>query len=244
MSDVRMEKGKAFYLTMYEKDGAKWSANEHQELWCQKAEDYERRLGVAQSPGLREALELQEAAEMAHVNCSECDGDVQPENCQTCFPIYDKAREARRAALGTAGAVEEKPAAWEQVGWLRDYDRDGEEVTEICMEGDPGCYAVYRGVPPSAALDPATVEALKLIYGRCSRHIKNAREHGGASPIIVEIREMARRALAGTVTSTVRVTEKHPSDAPVWYSAEQADAWANGYNKAIDDHDIIEVIVP
>jgi hypothetical protein len=28
--------------------------------------------------------------------------------------------------------------------------------------------------------------------------------------------------------------EKTASDAPVWYSAEEASAWANGYNAAID----------
>jgi hypothetical protein len=34
------------------------------------------------------ALELQEAAEEAHANCQECDGEEIPELCPTCFPIY------------------------------------------------------------------------------------------------------------------------------------------------------------
>lgn len=31
------------------------------------------------------------------------------------------------------------------------------------------------------------------------------------------------------------MTEKDSSDAPVWYSADCAGAWANGYNKAVED---------
>jgi hypothetical protein len=46
----RMDKGRAFYLAMYEKDGAIWAANEHKELWCDKAEDYERRLSTLSRP--------------------------------------------------------------------------------------------------------------------------------------------------------------------------------------------------
>lgn len=38
-----VEQGKAFYLAMYEKKGAIWNANEHQELWVNLARDYERR---------------------------------------------------------------------------------------------------------------------------------------------------------------------------------------------------------
>jgi len=39
-------------------------------------------------------------------------------------------------------------------------------------------------------------------------------------------------------------SEKQASDAPARYSAEEASAWANGYNAAIDGHDLIEVVVP
>ncbi len=45
------------------------------------------------------ALQLQEAAEEAHANCSECNGEEIPELCQKCFPLYDEARLARRFAL-------------------------------------------------------------------------------------------------------------------------------------------------
>lgn len=49
---------------------------------------------------LIKALELQEAAELAHMTCSECDGEEMPELCDKCFPLYDDARIARRVALG------------------------------------------------------------------------------------------------------------------------------------------------
>jgi hypothetical protein len=39
-------------------------------------------------------------------------------------------------------------------------------------------------------------------------------------------------------------SEKQASDAPVRYSAEQADAWASGYNAAIDGEDLVEVVIP
>lgn len=53
------------------------------------------------------------------------------------------------ASAAPAEAAAEAPQVWEQIGWLRDYDQDGEEITEICSEGDPGAYVVYRGMPPS-----------------------------------------------------------------------------------------------
>lgn len=56
--------------------------------------------------------------------------------------------EVRRLS-GPAEVGAEAPQVWEQIGWLRDYDQDGEEITEICSEGDPGAYVVYRGMPPS-----------------------------------------------------------------------------------------------
>lgn len=48
------------------------------------------------------------AAEEAHANCTECDGEEVPELCPKCFPLYDDARLARRRclALTQAGAKE------------------------------------------------------------------------------------------------------------------------------------------
>lgn len=45
----RMDKGRAFYLAMYEKNGAVWAANDHKGLWCDMAEDYERRISAVTS---------------------------------------------------------------------------------------------------------------------------------------------------------------------------------------------------
>ena len=46
----------------------------------------------AQNDALVKALELQEAAEVAHANCDECSGEEIPELCPKCFPLYDAAR--------------------------------------------------------------------------------------------------------------------------------------------------------
>lgn len=48
---------------------------------------------------MREALTLQEKAEEAHANCDECEGEEVAELCPKCFPFFDEARCARRAAL-------------------------------------------------------------------------------------------------------------------------------------------------
>jgi hypothetical protein len=48
---------------------------------------------------LMKALQLQEDAEQAYVNCGDCDGYGAPEQCEMCHPLFDKARMARRAAL-------------------------------------------------------------------------------------------------------------------------------------------------
>jgi hypothetical protein len=53
---------------------------------------------------LRGALELQEAAEEAHANCTECDGEEVPELCPVCFPLFDDARIARRSVLAAVGS--------------------------------------------------------------------------------------------------------------------------------------------
>lgn len=60
------------------------------------------------------------------------------------------------AAPAEVGA--EAPQVWEQIGRLRDYDQDGEEITEICSEGDPGAYVVYRGMPPSPSGQKGLIE--------------------------------------------------------------------------------------
>ncbi len=57
---------------------------------------------IAAAPDLYEAAELLEAAELAHANCSECEGDIVGELCPACFPLFDDARLARRAALEKA----------------------------------------------------------------------------------------------------------------------------------------------
>lgn len=57
---------------------------------------------IAASPDLHEAARLQEAAEDAHANCPECDGEGVPELCERCFPLFDDARLKRRAALARA----------------------------------------------------------------------------------------------------------------------------------------------
>lgn len=49
--------------------------------------------------GLVMACQLQEAADLAHVSCDECDPEDAPETCAKCFPLYDVARIARRMAL-------------------------------------------------------------------------------------------------------------------------------------------------
>jgi hypothetical protein len=73
-------------------------------------------------------------------DCVICHGDAQ-----ICVPAANCPRMARSPAAG----VVEAPTSWEQIGWLRDYDVEGEEVTEICAQDDPGAYAIFRGVPPS-----------------------------------------------------------------------------------------------
>lgn len=57
---------------------------------------------IVAAPTLLKAAQLQEAAETAHANCDECDGEEVPELCEKCFPLYDDARIARRAAIALA----------------------------------------------------------------------------------------------------------------------------------------------
>jgi hypothetical protein len=53
------------------------------------------------------ALQLQETAEEAHVNCDECRGEEAPELCPKCFPLFDEARIARRLAIAKATLKQE-----------------------------------------------------------------------------------------------------------------------------------------
>ncbi len=69
----------------------------------QPPSDADARLMIL-APALVEALELQEAADLAHVNCDECDGDDDPHTCEKCFPLYDDARIARRRILAAVGS--------------------------------------------------------------------------------------------------------------------------------------------
>lgn len=55
------------------------------------------------------ALKMQEDAELAHANCDECEGQEVPELCEKCFPLYDDARVARRAALSIYSSRIETP---------------------------------------------------------------------------------------------------------------------------------------
>lgn len=57
---------------------------------------------------LHEALEaarLLELAEDANSNCPDCHGEGPPENCETCFPLFDIARLRRRRACALAGLM-------------------------------------------------------------------------------------------------------------------------------------------
>jgi hypothetical protein len=54
---------------------------------------------IAAAPDLLEAAMLQEAAEDAHANCEECEGEGVPELCEKCFPLFDNARVKRRLAI-------------------------------------------------------------------------------------------------------------------------------------------------
>lgn len=70
------------------------------------AEEMQKSLSVLQQyEATLKALELQQAAEEYHVNCSECDGEDVPELCPKCFPLYDAARLARWHVLNPVGTV-------------------------------------------------------------------------------------------------------------------------------------------
>lgn len=61
---------------------------------------------IAAAPDLAEAAALQEAAEEAKSNCEECYPEDAPESCPSCFPLFDAARQKRRAALAKARSEE------------------------------------------------------------------------------------------------------------------------------------------
>lgn len=64
---------------------------------------------IAAAPDLLAASKLQEAAEAAHLDCSECEGEEIPELCPKCFPLYDDARMARRRAIAKASGPAADP---------------------------------------------------------------------------------------------------------------------------------------
>lgn len=57
---------------------------------------------IAAAPDLLEAAKLQEAADLAHLACDECDPEDAPETCGKCFGLYDDARIKRRLAIAKA----------------------------------------------------------------------------------------------------------------------------------------------
>jgi len=60
---------------------------------------------IAAAPDLLKAAVALEAAEHAHANCDECNGEGMPELCPKCFPLFDDARLKRRAAIAKAEPV-------------------------------------------------------------------------------------------------------------------------------------------
>ena len=67
---------------------------------------------IAAAPKLLAAAKMQEAAELNRpMDCEECGGEGKPEACGSCFPPFDEARIARRAAIAEAeGATDQKDA--------------------------------------------------------------------------------------------------------------------------------------
>lgn len=58
---------------------------------------------IAAAPELLHAAQLLEVAEDFNANdCRECEGEGVPELCPMCFPKFDDARVARRAAISKA----------------------------------------------------------------------------------------------------------------------------------------------
>lgn len=95
---------------MSERDGTR-EENARLRAWAEdeqrgrhKAEDDRVSIRGAWS-GAVEVLKLQEAAEQAHLKCSECEGEEIPELCPKCFPLYDDARIKRRMAIAKAGRM-------------------------------------------------------------------------------------------------------------------------------------------
>ncbi len=60
--DERMARGRALYLAVYEGEGAKWEANEHKEIWCDKAELYYELLAISLPANTRAAQAVRDEA--------------------------------------------------------------------------------------------------------------------------------------------------------------------------------------
>jgi len=150
MTDARMEKGRAFYLAMYEKDGATWLANEHQELWCQKAEDYEHRLGPAQLPD-RETI----ARVMWMQFCPGLEASDQDKN--NYLECADEILSAAHPSGGVAEALREIEAEAARYAAMYPAGSDGRNTFVIFAE------MVQRKI---AALSSARAEAWQPIESK------------------------------------------------------------------------------
>ncbi|TWA89555.1 hypothetical protein [Bradyrhizobium stylosanthis] len=107
---------------------------------------------------------IQNAADLLQVELDKLDAPI---TYTACMALSEKLA----AALRTP--AESKPLSWEQVGWLRDYDVEGEEVTEICDEGDPGAYAIYRLTETNTQLVEQVEDA-----SACAQFVKWALQEG------------------------------------------------------------------
>ena len=57
---------------------------------------------IAAAPDLLAACEMLEDAEDKRQRCEECEGEGEPEACETCFPFFVVARIVRRKAIEKA----------------------------------------------------------------------------------------------------------------------------------------------
>lgn len=108
------------YTTIYDAEGNSicrldledWSVTESNQDGLEKVQTQtaERIVkAVNYHDALVRALELQMAAETAHLKCDECEGQEIPELCPKCFPLYDDARLARMKALSAVVGGRQQP---------------------------------------------------------------------------------------------------------------------------------------
>lgn len=66
------------------------------------------------------AMKAREIAEDKHMNCPDCNGEGEPEMCETCFPYADDARLKMRYALDVCkGANPIGASNWELLSALK-----------------------------------------------------------------------------------------------------------------------------